>query len=56
MKEFLWLETLLCVTMPWTYVSNDFNGEEIFGKFYQKDLQKANQAEKSEKSNQEKRW
>ena len=32
-------------TVPWTYVINDLNGEEIIGKFYEKDLQKTNQEE-----------
>ena len=27
-------------TVPWTYVVNDFNGEEIIGTFYEKELQK----------------
>ena len=30
-------------TVPWTYVMNDFNGEEILGTFYKKVLQKTNQ-------------
>ena len=29
-------------TVPWTYVINDLNGEEIFGTFYEKELQKTN--------------
>ena len=29
--------------VPWTYVINDLNGEEIIGTFYQKELQKTNQ-------------
>ena len=29
-------------TIPWTYVIEDLNGEEIFGTFYAKYLQKAN--------------
>ena len=29
--------------MPWTDVSNDLNGEEIVGTFYEKKLQKTNQ-------------
>ena len=29
--------------MPWTYVIDDINGEEIFGTFYEKVLQKTNQ-------------
>ena len=32
-------------TVPWTYVINDLNGEQIIGKFYEKELQKANQKE-----------
>ena len=31
--------------MPWTYVTNDFNGEEIVGTFYENELQKTNQKE-----------
>ena len=30
-------------TVPWTYLSNDLNGEEISGSFYKKELQKSNQ-------------
>ena len=26
--------------MPWTYVISDLNGEEIVGRFFQKELQK----------------
>ena len=29
--------------VPWTYVINDLNDEEIIGTFYEKELQKANQ-------------
>ena len=32
-------------TVPWTYVINDLNGEEIIGTFYKKKLQKTNQKE-----------
>ena len=32
-------------TVPWTYVVSDFNGEEIIGTFYEKELQKTNQEE-----------
>ena len=32
-------------TVPWTYVTNDLNGEEIIGTFYEKELQKTNQQE-----------
>ena len=30
-------------TVPWIYVLNDLNGEEIIGIFYEKELQKTNQ-------------
>ena len=30
-------------TVPWTYVINDLNGEEIAGIFYKNELQKTNQ-------------
>ena len=32
-------------TVPWAYVINDLNGEEITGSFYEKELQKTNQEE-----------
>ena len=32
-------------TVPWTYVINDLNGEEITGTFYEKELKKTNQKE-----------
>ena len=32
-------------TVPWTYVINDVNGQEIIGKFYEKELQKLDQQE-----------
>ena len=32
-------------TVPWTYVINDLNSEEITGTFYEKELQKTNQEE-----------
>ena len=28
--------------VPWTYVINDLNGEEIIGPFYEKEFQKTN--------------
>ena len=31
--------------MPWTYVINDLNGEDIFGTFKEKKLPKGNQKE-----------
>ena len=30
-------------TVPWTYIINDLNGEEITEIFYEKELQKTNQ-------------
>ena len=32
-------------TVPWTYDSDDLNGEVVFVKFYKKELQKTNQQE-----------
>ena len=32
-------------TVPWSYVINDLNGDEIIGTFYEKELQKKNQEE-----------
>ena len=32
-------------TVPWTYVINDLNGEEIIGSFYEKESQKTSQKE-----------
>ena len=32
-------------TVPWTYLINDLNGEEIKGSFYEKELQKTKQKE-----------
>ena len=43
--------------VPWTYVINDRNGEEIVGTFNKKELRKTNQKRVyKRKSNQEKRW
>ena len=36
-------------TVPWTYVINDLNGEEIIGTFYEKELQKTNKKNSIEK-------
>ena len=44
LKKFLLLVKLED-TVPWTYVINDLNGEEIIGIFYEKELQKTNQKE-----------
>ena len=32
-------------TVPWTFIINDLNGEEIMGAFYEKELQKTSQEE-----------
>ena len=45
-----WSEEIFIVskvknTVPWTYVINDLNGEEITGSFYEKELQNTNQKE-----------
>ena len=32
-------------TVPWTYVINDLNGEQIVGTFYEKELQETNKKE-----------
>ena len=40
-----WSEEIICSeknTVPWTYVLNDLNWEEIVGSFYEKELKKTN--------------
>ena len=44
-KKFQLLAKLKKKTVPWTYGINDLNGEEIFGTFYERELQKTNQKE-----------
>ena len=51
-KEYMpnWSEEVFVIkkvqsTVPWTYVIDDLNGEEITGTFYEKELQKTNQEE-----------
>ena len=41
-EEVFMIENLK-TTVPWTYVINDPNGEEITGTFYEKELQNTNQ-------------
>ena len=46
----IWSEEVLVIkevknTVPWKYVINDLNGEQIIGTFYEKELQKTNQEE-----------
>ena len=43
-----WSEEVLVIkevknTVPWTYLISDLNGENVIGKFYEKELQKTNQ-------------
>ena len=42
-----WSEEVFVIknTVPWTYVINDLNEEEIVGTFYENELQKTNQKE-----------
>ena len=45
-----WSEEILIIkkiknTVPWTYVLNDLNGEEIIGTFYENELQQTKQNE-----------
>ena len=51
-KEYIpnWSEEVFIIskiknTVPWTYVINDLNGEDIIGTFYEKKLQKTDQKE-----------
>ena len=44
LKKFLLLKKVKN-TVPWTYVINDLNSEEITGTFYEKELQRTNQKE-----------
>ena len=44
----IWFEKVFAIkevksNVPWTYVTNDFNGEKIVGKFHEKELHKPNQ-------------
>ena len=40
-----WSEDVFVIksSMPWISIINEFYGEEIFGKFYKKEIQKINQ-------------
>ena len=45
-----WFEEIFVIkkinnTVPWTYVINDLNGEQIIGTCYEKELQATNQPE-----------
>ena len=42
-SEEIFITSKIKNTVPWTYVLNDLNGEEIIGTFYEKELQATNQ-------------
>ena len=44
-SEDVFISSKIKNTVPWTYVINDLNGEEILGTLYGKELQKTNQQE-----------
>ena len=44
-SEAVFIITEIKNTVPWTYVVNDLNAEEIIGTFYEKELQKIDQKE-----------
>ena len=44
-SEKVFISSKIKNTVPWTYVINDLNGEEIVGTFYEKELQRTNQKE-----------
>ena len=41
----MFVVSIITNTVPWTYVFNDLNGEEIKERFYEKESQKTNQKE-----------
>ena len=47
LKQFLSLKKVKDTdTVPWTYIISELNGEEIAGKFYEKELQKKKKKKK----------
>ena len=44
-SEEVFISSKIRKTVPWTYIINDLNGEEIIGTFYEKELQRTNQKE-----------
>ena len=42
-SEEIFIISKIIITVPWTYVISDMNGEDIAGSFYQKELQRTNQ-------------
>ena len=45
MSEEVFIISKIKNTVPWTYVINDLNGEEIVGTSYEKELKKTNKKE-----------
>ena len=45
MSEEVFIVSKIKNTVPWTYVTNDLNGQEIIGTFYEKELEKTNRKE-----------
>ena len=44
-SEEVFISSKIKNTVPWTYIINNLNDEEITGTFYEKELQKTNQQE-----------
>ena len=44
-SEEIFISSKIKNTVPWTYVTNDLNAEEIIGSFYEKETQRTNQKE-----------
>ena len=44
-SEEIFISSKIENTVPWTYIINDLNSEEITGTFYEKEHQKTNQKE-----------
>ena len=44
-SEEIFIKKKIKNTVPWTYAISDLNGEEIVGRFYEKERQKTNQKE-----------
>ena len=40
-EEYFVIKRVIKNTLPWTYVINDLNGEDIFGTFYKKRIEKS---------------
>ena len=42
-SEEIFISSKIKNTVPWTYIINNLNGEDVIGTFYEKELQKTNQ-------------